>query len=249
MTSGSKLREELSSSRRSKNSRGEKETILEQLRSVEDENLEFAERYVEVEEENNNLANLYVASYQLHSTLDVERGREGDPRDRDQPDRSRDLRGLRLDDGGRRTCDRAGGVGGRAGRIRSRRYDLGEGIRGRERRRTARSHSAIRRSRAVEPSLGEPVVVTIPLGSTIEPIGAIAIYKLLQQKDGFSAAGSRAVHAAGGPRGDRDLRLAALRPVRAEAEHDPGLHRSVDEVMEAAFGTEARSIRALTNEE
>ena len=26
--------------------------------------------YVEIEEENNNLANLYVASYQLHSTLD-----------------------------------------------------------------------------------------------------------------------------------------------------------------------------------
>ena len=31
---------------------------------------QFAERYVEIEEENNNLANLYVASYQLHSTLD-----------------------------------------------------------------------------------------------------------------------------------------------------------------------------------
>jgi len=39
---------------------------------VEDENKDFAQRYVEVEEQNNNLANLYVASYQLHSTLDFQ---------------------------------------------------------------------------------------------------------------------------------------------------------------------------------
>jgi len=37
---------------------------------VEEENKDFAAKYIEVEEENNNLANLYVASYQLHSTLD-----------------------------------------------------------------------------------------------------------------------------------------------------------------------------------
>ncbi len=40
------------------------------FRALEVENREFANRYVEIEEENNNLANLYVASYQLHSTLD-----------------------------------------------------------------------------------------------------------------------------------------------------------------------------------
>ena len=39
---------------------------------MEEENRRFADRYVEIEEENNNLANLYVASYQLHSTLDVD---------------------------------------------------------------------------------------------------------------------------------------------------------------------------------
>jgi transcriptional regulator with GAF, ATPase, and Fis domain len=37
---------------------------------VEEENFTFANRYVEVETENNMLANLYIASYQLHSTLD-----------------------------------------------------------------------------------------------------------------------------------------------------------------------------------
>ncbi len=49
----------------------EKEDVLERLRALEEENRQFANRYVEIEEENNNLANLYVASYQLHSTLDL----------------------------------------------------------------------------------------------------------------------------------------------------------------------------------
>lgn len=49
--------------------KAEKDTVLERLKLVEEENRQFAERYLEIEEENNNLANLYVASYQLHSTL------------------------------------------------------------------------------------------------------------------------------------------------------------------------------------
>jgi len=51
--------------------KGEKDDVLERLRMVEEENRQFATRYVEIEEENNNLANLYVASYQLHSTLSL----------------------------------------------------------------------------------------------------------------------------------------------------------------------------------
>lgn len=42
------------------------------LNEVEAENVDFVQRYIDVEEQNNNLANLYVASYQLHSTLDYE---------------------------------------------------------------------------------------------------------------------------------------------------------------------------------
>jgi len=48
----------------------EKQRLLEEYKKVEKENQEYAMRYVEVESENNNLANLYVCSYQLHSTLD-----------------------------------------------------------------------------------------------------------------------------------------------------------------------------------
>ncbi len=49
----------------------ERDSALERLREVECENHDFATRYVEIEEENNALANLYVASFQLHSTLDL----------------------------------------------------------------------------------------------------------------------------------------------------------------------------------
>jgi transcriptional regulator with GAF, ATPase, and Fis domain len=37
---------------------------------LQQQNQDFSSRYAEVEEQNNSLANLYVATYQLHSTLD-----------------------------------------------------------------------------------------------------------------------------------------------------------------------------------
>lgn len=40
------------------------------LRQIEGESRMFSERYAEVETENSNLANLYVASYRLHGTVD-----------------------------------------------------------------------------------------------------------------------------------------------------------------------------------
>ena len=43
--------------------------LQEQLAHIEEENQRFSEKYVEVEQHNANLANLYVASYRLHSTL------------------------------------------------------------------------------------------------------------------------------------------------------------------------------------
>jgi transcriptional regulator with GAF, ATPase, and Fis domain len=48
----------------------ENKRIQSRFRDIEEENKDFANRYIEIEEQNNNLANLYVASYQLHSTLD-----------------------------------------------------------------------------------------------------------------------------------------------------------------------------------
>ena len=48
----------------------ERKELIERYQQVEEENKDFVSRYIEIEEENNNMANLYVASYQLHSTLD-----------------------------------------------------------------------------------------------------------------------------------------------------------------------------------
>jgi hypothetical protein len=47
--------------------------LKERLEEIERESQSFSARYVEVEQQNTNLANLYVASYQLHGTLDRER--------------------------------------------------------------------------------------------------------------------------------------------------------------------------------
>ena len=41
-----------------------------ELNAIKTENIDFAKKYVEIEEQNTSLANLYVASYQLHSTLE-----------------------------------------------------------------------------------------------------------------------------------------------------------------------------------
>ena len=48
----------------------EKDDLLGRFKEMSKENKDFLERYRQIEVENNNLANLYVASYQLHSTLD-----------------------------------------------------------------------------------------------------------------------------------------------------------------------------------
>lgn len=50
--------------------RSEQNSAQERISELEQENLEFANQLVQVEEVNNNLTNLYIASSRLHSTLD-----------------------------------------------------------------------------------------------------------------------------------------------------------------------------------
>jgi len=47
--------------------------LKDRVAAIEEESRRFSERYLEVEQQNANLANLYVASYQLNGTLDRER--------------------------------------------------------------------------------------------------------------------------------------------------------------------------------
>jgi hypothetical protein len=57
----------------------EKEALIAEIEahkretaSMEEENREFADRYVQVEKQNSDLISMYVASYQLHATLNYE---------------------------------------------------------------------------------------------------------------------------------------------------------------------------------
>ena len=44
--------------------------LQEKVAAIETENRRFSEQYAEIEQQNTDLANLYVASYRLHATLD-----------------------------------------------------------------------------------------------------------------------------------------------------------------------------------
>ena len=48
----------------------ERDRMQKSLAAIEEENRRFSEQYVEVEQQNTDLASLYVASYRLHATLD-----------------------------------------------------------------------------------------------------------------------------------------------------------------------------------
>src|SRR5258706_221666 len=60
----SKLRQDLDTRRK------EEEALHERLLAIREESQDYMRRFSELETSNANLANLYVASYQLHGTLD-----------------------------------------------------------------------------------------------------------------------------------------------------------------------------------
>jgi len=68
------LRDEVLTLREELDLHEQHQALLEQqLTNSEGESLTFAERYVELEEQNTNLANLYAVSYRMHATLDREK--------------------------------------------------------------------------------------------------------------------------------------------------------------------------------
>jgi GAF domain-containing protein len=156
----------------------EKHGYMERLRQLEEENHQFASRYVEVEEENNNLANLYVASFQLHSTLDLSEvvkivieivinlvGAE--------------LFAVYLHDEKTGQLEVVASEGDAVDTFP--RVALGQGTIGRAVE-TGETHCG---RPPGSDDLTDPLVC-IPLRVQDAPIGAIAIHRLLQQKDGFS---------------------------------------------------------------
>ena len=163
----------------------ENRRIQQRFREVEEENKDFANRYIEIEEQNNNLANLYVASYQLHSTLDFREviqivqeivinliGAEAfgilllD-------EKTNELKTI--------ACEGEDVMAGISG-ISTR---LGEGILGTVAR-TGESYYVNQDVEGGAITLDKPLAA-VPLKIKEHVIGLIAIYKLLQQKDAFSA--------------------------------------------------------------
>lgn len=159
----------------------ENQNILEQLRSVENENQQFAERYLEIEEENNNLANLYVASYQLHSTLDP-------------TEVLKVILEIVINLIGAElfcvyVCEEESDVLKPVAAEGATVQDfpevrLGEGEVGES---VVSGDVKSGEPSSLMPAEGGDPVVCIPLRVEDRPIGAIAIYRLLSQKDGFSA--------------------------------------------------------------
>ena len=160
----------------------ENKTILEQLKAVESENHQFAERYVEIEEENNYLANLYVASYQLHSTLEPN-------------EVFKVILEIVINLIGAETfCVYA--YDDKVGNLQAMAAEgaplsvfpevcVGQGMVG-ESVESGEVASGDPAKGGTVPGEGDPLIC-IPLRVEDEPAGAIAIYQLLQQKDGFSS--------------------------------------------------------------
>lgn len=163
----------------------ENRRIQQRFREVEEENKDFANRYIEIEEQNNNLANLYVASYQLHSTLDFREviqivqeivinliGAEAfailllD-------EKTNELKTIAFEGD-----DLMPGLG----QISTR---LGEGILGTVAR-TGESYYVNQDVEGGAVTLDRPLAA-VPLKIKEHVIGLISIYRLLQQKDAFSA--------------------------------------------------------------
>jgi len=155
----------------------ENQRVRDQLSEVESENHHFAERYLEIEQENNNLANLYVASYQLHATLDAAEVLKV------IVEIVINLVGAEIfavyvfDDEGHASQPVAS-EGRPLGVFPP--VSMGEGFVG----------ESVERgeveTRTVASDEGESPIVCIPLHLDQRAVGAIVIYRLLQQKSGFS---------------------------------------------------------------
>ena len=163
----------------------EKRTIQKRFDDAEELNREFLARYVEIEEQNNNLANLYVASYQLHSTLDF----------REVIDIVQEIiinligaesyAILLLDEKTNRFETIASGGGGRLSGLAELSVAAGEGVLG-EAGLSGTSYYAGDELHSHEPAISRPIAV-VPLKISDEVIGLISIFSLLEQKHTFTA--------------------------------------------------------------
>ena len=157
----------------------ERDDLLARFRQVEAMNRSVAARYEDIETQNNHLANLYVASYQLHATLNFS----------EVLDTVREI-----------LINLIGAEGfaifwvdDRTGQLK-RELSQGMGASVPEKIRTERG--PLQRAAAGEPFYADPLpdplsvdvrnpIACVPLKIGTRVIGVIAIYRLLQQKERF----------------------------------------------------------------
>lgn len=156
-----------------------------EVEQLQQQNKDFSSRYIEVEEQNNSLANLYVATYQLHSTLDFREVIEIVKEIIINLIGAESFAILMLDE--KTTELRAVASEGReeVPGIESISVQLGDGVLGT----VAQSGQPYF---VMDDLHGGPVskdrpIAAVPLKIKDHVIGLIAIYKLLQQKESFTA--------------------------------------------------------------
>ncbi len=145
---------------------------------IEKESADIASQYAEIERQNSSFASLYVASYQLHSTLDFDRvvqiikevvinliGAE--------------CFGIYIFEAARKRFTLVGGE--RLDSNRGQTIPLGDNLLTR----VARSGELYLDADVTEPGDVDRPIAVMPLISSDELVGVLAIHKLFIQKDGF----------------------------------------------------------------
>src|SRR5436190_3406903 len=163
----------------------ENERLRRQLGVLEEQTRDYATRYTEIEQQNNNLTSLYVASYQLHSTLDFREVISA------VQEIIRDLIGansyaLLLCDEGTNILQTVASDGeDQDPGIDRLAVHVGEGIIGEVAKR-GETYYLARDDENAKPTLHRPLAA-IPLKIKEQVIGVIAIYRLLVHKPAFTA--------------------------------------------------------------
>ena len=163
----------------------ENKRIQGQFKVVEEENKDFASRYIEVEEQNNNLANLYVASYQLHSTLDFREVIQIVQEIVINLVGAESFAILLLDEKTNELKTIASEGEDVMPGVENVSIRLGDGVMGNVAK-TGESYYINQDIETGKVTIDKPLAA-VPLKIKEHVIGLIAIYKLLQQKDSFSA--------------------------------------------------------------
>ncbi len=163
----------------------ENRRLAMRFREVEEENKDFANRYIEIEEQNNNLANLYVASYQLHSTLDFREVIQIVQEIVINLVGAESFAILLLDEKTNELKTIASEGGNVMPGLQDLSLRLGDGIMGQVAK-TGESYYVNQDVDGGTVTIDKPLAA-VPLKIKEHVIGLIVIYKLLQQKDAFTA--------------------------------------------------------------